>query len=444
MVDTITAYAIKANLTLAFIYLIYFILFRRNTFHQINRFILVGSVVLSIVVPFVKVQSEAIVQAETVSDIIMPVFEGISQETQELLNVDENKSGLSTGSIIYGLYLLIFLGLFGRLLFQIFSICDYRKHCGSARSYATNTSVYSGEKASFTFFRWVFLNNEIQSDTEKEYVFRHELAHAHQLHSIDRLLVELICIVFWFNPFVYLLRRSVITIHEYLADQSAACNNAQKIDYMQVLVSGIYPKAELGISSNFQWALIKKRINMITRSRTSKYHKISYLLFIPLLALIVQSFSVDRNKLMPEIMLGSFVLPVDTVPNMSPIKQEDLIRTASGWGYRVHPIYKAKKFHYGLDLIAPTGTKIYSTADGTITSVVKSSKGYGNKIIVDHGLYKTLYAHLSAFKVKLGDTVMRGDVIGFVGNTGTSTVAHLHYEVIKGKKKVNPAKYLGK
>lgn len=135
------------------------------------------------------------------------------------------------------------------------------------------------------------------------------------------------------------------------------------------------------------------------------------------------------------------------MPAIQPIYNKDLKRTASGWGYRIHPIYKIKKFHYGLDFTAKSGTPIYSTAKGTIQYVIKhtdkASHGYGNLIIVDHGYgYRTLYAHLSKFNVEVGQDVERGEVIGFVGTTGLSTGPHLHYEVIKNGRKVNPIHYL--
>ncbi len=130
------------------------------------------------------------------------------------------------------------------------------------------------------------------------------------------------------------------------------------------------------------------------------------------------------------------------VPAIQPISNKDLRRTASGWGYRIHPIYKIRKFHYGMDFTAPTGTEIYATGDGVIRVLDKSRRGYGNKIIVDHGYgYQTLYAHMSAFAVKQGQQVRRGDVIGYVGSTGLSTAPHLHYEVHLNNKRVNPVNY---
>ena len=131
-----------------------------------------------------------------------------------------------------------------------------------------------------------------------------------------------------------------------------------------------------------------------------------------------------------------------SIPAIQPISNRDLTRTASGWGYRIHPIYKIRRFHYGMDFTASTGTEVYATGDGEVILVEYSRRGYGNQIIIDHGYgYKTLYAHMSGFNVKLGQQVKRGDVIGFVGSTGLSTAPHLHYEVHLNNKKVNPINY---
>ena len=131
-----------------------------------------------------------------------------------------------------------------------------------------------------------------------------------------------------------------------------------------------------------------------------------------------------------------------SIPAIQPVSNKDLSRMASGYGPRIHPIYKTKKFHAGMDFSAKTGTPIYATGDGKIFKVRKSRKGYGNHVIINHGYgYKTLYAHMSKYTVKKGQKVKRGDVIGYVGNTGTSVAPHLHYEVHKDEKKINPVNF---
>lgn len=130
------------------------------------------------------------------------------------------------------------------------------------------------------------------------------------------------------------------------------------------------------------------------------------------------------------------------IPAIMPIKNEDLTRTASGWGWRIHPVYKIKRFHEGMDFTAPVGTEIYATGDGIVEAVTSSYSGYGKHVKINHGFgYETVYAHMSKFNVRKGQKVKRGDVIGEVGSTGLSTGPHLHYEVHKKGAKVNPQLY---
>lgn len=130
------------------------------------------------------------------------------------------------------------------------------------------------------------------------------------------------------------------------------------------------------------------------------------------------------------------------IPAIMPIASQDLTRVASGYGYRIHPIYKVRKLHTGMDFTAPTGTEIRSTGDGKVIDVVNSRRGYGKHIVIDHGYgYRTRYAHMSKFSVRIGQNIKRGDVIGYVGSTGTSTAPHLHYEVEKNQRKINPVNY---
>jgi hypothetical protein len=130
------------------------------------------------------------------------------------------------------------------------------------------------------------------------------------------------------------------------------------------------------------------------------------------------------------------------IPAILPISNKDLTRTASGFGWRIHPIYKISKFHYGMDFTAPSGTDVYATGNGVVAAVISSKRGLGNHIIMDHGFgYKSVYAHLDRANVKVGQKVSRGDVIGFVGSTGLSVAPHLHYEVKLNDVNVDPVNY---
>lgn len=131
-----------------------------------------------------------------------------------------------------------------------------------------------------------------------------------------------------------------------------------------------------------------------------------------------------------------------SIPAIQPVANKDLRRIGSYFGYRTDPFYKVTKFHEGIDFTAPVGTDIYSTGDGQVVKIEFSRRGYGNLIEIDHGFgYRTVYAHLSKMNVKMGQKVSRGEVIGFVGNTGKSTAPHLHYEVRKNGKAVDPINF---
>lgn len=126
-------------------------------------------------------------------------------------------------------------------------------------------------------------------------------------------------------------------------------------------------------------------------------------------------------------------------PAIQPVSNKDLNRLASGFGYRIDPVYKTTKFHAGLDFAAPQGSPVYATADGVVELAGNTGNGYGNHVVINHGFsYETLYGHMVRIKARAGQKVRRGEVIGWVGSTGKSTGPHLHYEVHKNGREINP------
>lgn len=134
-----------------------------------------------------------------------------------------------------------------------------------------------------------------------------------------------------------------------------------------------------------------------------------------------------------------------SIPSIKPVREDKLkrsMRSLSGYGIRIHPVHGVKKFHKGIDFTAPSGTDVVATGNGKVVRVEHKKVGYGSNIIIDHGFsYQTLYAHMADVHVKVGETVIKGQAIGTVGNTGTSTAPHLHYEVRLNGKAINPLDY---
>jgi murein DD-endopeptidase MepM/ murein hydrolase activator NlpD len=154
-------------------------------------------------------------------------------------------------------------------------------------------------------------------------------------------------------------------------------------------------------------------------------------------SMYVQSKSYDSVE---EMVKNKFEM-LASIPAVMPVAIKDFKRISSGYGWRIHPIYKTRKFHDGMDFNGTIGTPIYATGDGVIIQC-SSVRGYGKKVVIDHGYgYKTIYAHLNGYNVKLGQKVRRGEVIAFLGNTGSSTGPHVHYEVRKDNRTVDPINY---
>lgn len=154
--------------------------------------------------------------------------------------------------------------------------------------------------------------------------------------------------------------------------------------------------------------------------------------------LAIQSNSLDEILKLAKVKSNL----LSAIPAIQPVRNENLRRMASGFGYRNDPFTKIRKFHEGMDFTAKTGTPVFATGDGVIQRADNGASGFGNHIVIRHGFgYETLYAHLSRYKSRVGQRVKRGDIIGYVGSTGRSEAPHLHYEVHKNGKVVNPLNF---
>ncbi len=130
------------------------------------------------------------------------------------------------------------------------------------------------------------------------------------------------------------------------------------------------------------------------------------------------------------------------IPSIQPVSNKNLNRVASGFGYRIDPIYKDRRLHAGLDFTAPSGTPIYATADGIVRDAGFNTGGFGNRVVIYHGFgYETTYSHMYRIKARIGEKIKRGEVIGYIGTTGKSTGPHLHYEVHRNGVAVDPIYY---
>jgi hypothetical protein len=158
--------------------------------------------------------------------------------------------------------------------------------------------------------------------------------------------------------------------------------------------------------------------------------------------MVIQSMSLDTLTKLAENKADM----MSSMPALKPVREDKLQKSLgalSGFGYRVHPIFKVRRMHTGIDFPAPKGTHIQATGDGVVEEAGASNDGFGRHVLINHGFgYKTLYGHMDVITVKVGQKIKRGQKLGNVGSTGRSTAPHLHYEVHYKGEPVNPIHYV--
>lgn len=429
-------YSIKSGLCLALFYGFYQLVLVKETHVKRNRVYLLAAILFSLVLPSISftIEHEEFAKANQI------VWEFENSIEDQLLVVDSNSSQETTFDSGFWMTLLYSLGvltILGRLILNLVSIFKIIRANEIKKEGDLNLIYLEQAHSPYSFFNYVFLNPSILSKTENKQILLHESIHSKQLHTIDLLIIELLKAFFWFNPIIYLLKNALVEVHEYCADQACVIDDTNKIGYQQCLVQHIESKMNFNLTSAFKSSLTLKRIKMIKKSNTSVWAHLKLILILPVLIISMLSFDyaeVKTNK--PENKIAdlkvSFTLP---------IKPSSGSRISAGYGERVHPILNTKKFHNGIDIAASIGTPVYATADGAVsTTDANGQSGHGKYIVILHAdAYASRYTHLSKLIVNTKAKVKKGDLIAYVGNTGKSTGPHLHFELKKAGKNINPA-----
>jgi len=434
-------YFFKIVFSFSMLYILFWLFLRKTTFHQANRFLLLAIVILSFVIPIVNIApSNILVPQNSIPIFDIGQFDGFIDSIEQT-SLETNKTPMPIANILMILYWVVFFVLFTKLTIQLFKLIRYRLK-KQALKQGKYTFIFSTENmAPFSFFYWIFIPTELHNKPNSNPIIEHEKVHARQLHTLDVLISEIFCIIFWFVPFVYSFKNSIKSVHEFLADKKVTQNKEQKIKYLQLLANETEKYTLIGLSSNFYCKTLKNRITMITKKQSSIISKARYLVLLPVAALLIQSFGLHpkadatkptKTNNVKETPI-SFIQPIDA----------DKCSISAVFGMRMHPIQKKKMMHNGIDYKAKTGTPIIASADGAVIRKEFKEGGYGKLIAIEHanGFY-TLYSQLSEFKTEIGVNIKQGDIIGLVGSSGLSTGPHLHFEIRKDGEFVNPADYI--
>ena len=431
MVATIL-YLIKVSVYILAFYIPFVLALKRTTFFNINRVYLILGLLLSFAFPIYT----EFTSISSITPSELPFMEPVFAQTVLVISQVEEATGyLTINTLLLILYLtgiairFIILTLSIREILKLKSQCEVSIY-QNIKVFRTNTST------PFSFFNLVFLPKSL----DEQGVIEHEAAHTCQYHWVDLLIVELVSIILWFNPIMLTYKRSLKEQHEYLADRMVIKSGIDIREYLKSIKKQIELTVLSPLTSEFYFQSIKNRINMLTKKRTSTYGLAAYAIVLPLIICLLMAFSTRQDfQILPSVESDS---DQEQISLSLPIDKTNKFLFESGYGERLHPVLGVMRLHTGIDLVAKEGVTVVASQDGVVVKA-QLADAWGNIIVVQHGsAYSTSYSHLKSMNVKEGDRVQRGQDIGLVGHTGLSTKDHLHFELLKNGKAIDPIKYL--
>ncbi|XOV95155.1 MAG: peptidoglycan DD-metalloendopeptidase family protein [Bacteroidota bacterium] len=451
-------YLLKSTLCLILLIGVYrFILAPAGTF-LFNRFFLLFAICFSLTIPLIEIDS-----LKTAIPDKTPVYSAFTEIEDQIVDFEEQeintpvlstnaRSNVKVTTLLLSFYLLIALILVLRYILNIRKLIRVNRFSQTIYHQGIKLILLDDKVAPHSFLDCIFICKEDYEKGVSDELLTHELAHIKQRHTWDILFVELVKIIFWFNPILQIYAKSIRVNHEYLADRTVIENHQDIKSYQLQLIQYLSKFHSTAFTSHLNYSITKKRFEMMKKKISKTVAVISITVMIPILFFALMAFSPTIRKIEQSIekeasRLETFIeMEVfegeNSIPTISPIERPAIHRVSSGFGQRMNPVTKKQQMHFGVDLTADTGVKVLATADGKV-SVAEYKSGWGNHVKVDHGNgYETFYAHMHELKVLTGQNLKKGDVIGTVGNTGKSNGPHLHYEVIEEGKHVDPISFI--
>ncbi len=286
---------IESAVTLAIFYLVYRFFLRKETFFRLNRIYLISSLLFSVTIPFINIQLNMFDDAHALNDAanqIINLRHGYHQLNAVMIYAD---SGIFTWNMlldyittIYFIGVLVALSFF--LVGMIRIILMIRK--SEAIDYKNYKIIKNKDiVVPFSLFKWIIINPEKHSSEDIEQIIFHEKMHAFQLHTFDLIFIEVLVILFWFNPFIYWYRKSIREVHEYLADRAVVENGFDRVDYQKLLLKQVSGYRFIGLTSSFSYSLSKNRLKMLTMMKSNKSSKIKLALAFPIVLIAIYFFA---------------------------------------------------------------------------------------------------------------------------------------------------------
>jgi hypothetical protein len=437
--DNITLYIAKSTLSLSLLYLVYWLLFRRETFYTFNRAYLILAALLSITLPAIEITIPEFLLEDSIQYMTLDkiISDDLSISDRLVIGTGnlnpEQRPGFSLTNLIIVIYLAGAGYFFALTLVRLIQMLKIIRQSKSESLNGLRILNPFQEISPYSFFHYVFINKNNYSAQDFDQILTHEKVHIKSGHTFDLLLFECIQILHWFNPIILVMKKSLRDTHEYIADRGVLQSGYDKKSYQFLILKQSVGLPGLSFANTFVFSQTKRRIFMLNRKKSSLFSIIKTLFILPALLILFSLFNTPGGAIDMSTAIESRVI------FELPLQEGNLTQK---YARGINPFTKESFFHKGMDIAALQGTKIYAAGQGIILSA-DSSKGHGNKIVIQHANeFTTHYSHLFKILVPEEEKVRIGTIIGLVGSTGLSTGPHLHFEIRKDGEAIDPAEYL--
>lgn len=434
----------EANTSIAAMFSVYYLLFKRLSFFHWNRIILVFIPIIGLCIASAHIELKGFDKSQSLESVFslsqLKPFE-VAEVTEQVVFSHQPMWWTN----LPWEYLLLSIMLFIALLLLIqwtIQFTALKSSLNKTSKLQQELGVYTSDRfdSAFVFLGKIYVPTTYLKLPEQDLqaILAHERAHVHCIHDIDRMMLAIFKALFWYNPIIWILDRELRLIHEYQAD-SICHNHITPTEYTQLLLKLSAKNPTVPFTQHFSKNLIKKRVLKLNQLKSTNMKKVYYLSAIPVIAMLIYSFSIEHTQHMESQVYSSnsedptFILPMKLTS----------ITSFTPYGMRKNPINHARKKHKGIDLVAPLGTEVFAAQSGVVKTAQSNTDGYGKHIDIAHAAgFVSRYAHLKEYVVKQGQHIKQGDLIGYCGTSGLSTGPHLHFEILQNDTPVDPEEYV--
>ncbi len=296
----------ESGISLSVLYIFYWFLLRKETYFSLNRIILVSTLLLALIIPFIRITITGFAEQGSIVYVLDRFIMDPLVISPETVQAEKNQS-ISLLRIIYFIYFTGVIFFFFKFIVQFFQIFKLVKKYGTRELFGYKIVPIDNNLSPFSFFNFIFINPEKIQENELKNVLYHEGEHARRLHTLDIILLEIICIIQWFNPFIWFYKLALREIHEYEADLSVIKNGENKLNYQQLILQQVFGNQFFQVVHHLLTnSLTKKRITMMTKIESKKRTIIKSLFILPIAAILVMIFSFTRET-DPNNLTGNFI-----------------------------------------------------------------------------------------------------------------------------------------